>query len=65
MKTKIVGILVCMLLIATALPAVGTMNIKTTDNNTLPIPSFEMKTQIGNSKPCTYRAIQFFGITGW
>ena len=26
MKTKIVGILVCMLLIATALPAVGTMN---------------------------------------
>ena len=26
MKTKIIGILVCMLLIATALPAVGTMN---------------------------------------
>ncbi len=29
MKTKILGILVCMLLIATAIPAVGTMNIKT------------------------------------
>jgi len=28
MKTKIIGILVCMLLIATALPAVGTMNFK-------------------------------------
>jgi len=33
MKTKIIGILVCMLLIATALPAVGTMNIKN-DKNT-------------------------------
>ena len=32
MKTKLIGILVCMLLIATALPAVGTMNIKNSDN---------------------------------
>jgi hypothetical protein len=30
MKTKIIGILVCMLLIATAIPAVGTMNDKET-----------------------------------
>jgi len=32
MKKKLLGIFVCMLLIATAIPAVGTMNIEKSDN---------------------------------
>jgi len=42
MKTKIIGILVCMLLIATALPAVGTMN-KDNGPNMSPLQSSEVE----------------------
>ena len=59
MKNKLIGIFLCMLLLATALPATGTLNEKTVTStggfDSIPILEFEVKismSPIATTFPC-------------